>query len=88
MATKAELEIINAINLGFKKWYTENTGRNNYFLTACILFYNRKEITYDIALNLRLYGGLIDNDNSSLNNISQKSGVLEQFYTTQWVCFS
>ena len=51
----------------FSHLFLKKSVRLNYFLAASVYFSELDSINHDIALFLRLYGGLIGIDNSSLD---------------------
>ena len=61
-----DLEIIQKIYLTVKKPNWKNSDRQNYVLAACSLFFLSSEnyFIYDVAIELKPYGGLIGIDDS------------------------
>ena len=78
IVTSKGLEIIHEDFITWKKTYPEIANRRNYFLAACSLFFisTTNDITYDVAIKLRPYGGLIGIDNSSLDKYLNDSKIL------------
>ena len=75
--TPIDLKIIHEIYTSLKQTYPDNSNRRNYFLAACFLFFVRSDnLNYDILIKLRLYGGLIGIDNSSLDKYLKNSKIL------------
>ena len=61
-----------------KKTYPENSDRRNYFLATCSLFFfsSKNDVSYDVEIKLRLYGGLIGIDYSSLDKYLKDLKIL------------
>ena len=76
--TPIDLKIIHEIYTSLKQTYPDNSNRRNYFLASCSLFFiSTDNLNYDILIKLRLYGGLIGIDNSSLDKYLKNSKILE-----------
>ena len=70
------LKNIHDKHLSISTSYSEKSVRFNYFLAASEYFNELDSFDHDFALKLRLYGGLIGIDNSSLDKYLKVSKIL------------
>ena len=65
--TPIDLKTILKNYMSLKQTYQDKSNQRNYFLAACSLFFiSSDNPNYDISIKLRLYGGLIGINKSSL----------------------